>query len=63
MYFENTGNTSWSKIRHNFRKWSGSKIGVRAPVRQKFYMILDNRVVQKLELEKNVFFTKNGLLN
>ena len=33
-----------------------------APVRQKLGMILENKVVQKLELEKKVFF-KNGLLN
>ena len=33
-----------------------------APVGQKFGMILGNKVVQKLELEK-MFFTKNGLLN
>ena len=33
-----------------------------APVRQKLGMILENKVVQKLKLEKNVF-TKNGLLN
>ena len=32
------------------------------PVRQKLDMILENKVVQKLKLEKNVFF-KNGLLN
>ena len=34
-----------------------------APVRQKLGMILENKVVQKLKLEKNVFFTKNDLLN
>ena len=34
-----------------------------APVHQKLGMILENKVVQKLKLEKNVFFTKNGLLN
>jgi hypothetical protein len=34
-----------------------------APVRQKLGMILENKVVQKLKLEKNVFFRKNGLLN
>ena len=34
-----------------------------APVRQKLGMILENKVVQKLKLEKNVFFTNNGLLN
>ena len=26
-------------------------------------MILENKVVQKLKLEKKMFFTKNGLLN
>ena len=29
-----------------------------APVRQKLGMILENKVVQKLELEKNVFLQK-----
>ena len=33
-----------------------------ASVRQKLGMILENKVVQKLKLEKKVF-TKNGLLN
>ena len=33
-----------------------------APVCQKLGMILENKVVQKLMLEKNIF-TKNGLLN
>ena len=33
-----------------------------APVRQKLGMILENKVVQKLKLEKNVFY-ENGLLN
>ena len=33
-----------------------------APVRQKLGVILENKVVQKLELEKKVFL-KNGLLN
>ena len=33
-----------------------------APVRQKLGMILENKVVQKLELEK-MFFAKDGLLN
>ena len=33
-----------------------------APVCQKLGMILENKVVQKLKLEKNVF-NKNGLLN
>ena len=30
----------------------------RAPVRKKLGMILENKVVQKLKLEKNVFFNK-----
>jgi hypothetical protein len=34
-----------------------------APVRQKLGMILENKVVQILKLEKKMFFTKNGLLN
>ena len=34
-----------------------------APVCQKLGMILENKLVQKLKLEKKVFFTKNGLLN
>ena len=29
-----------------------------APVRQKLGMILENKVVQKLKLEKNVFYKK-----
>ena len=33
-----------------------------APVGQKLGMILENKVVQELKSEKNVF-TKNGLLN
>ena len=33
-----------------------------ALVRQKMIMILENKVVQKLKLKKNVF-TKNGFLN
>ena len=33
-----------------------------APVRQKLCIILENKVVQKLKLEKKIF-TKNGLLN
>ena len=33
-----------------------------APVRQKFGMILENKVVKKLKLDKK-FFSKNGLLN
>ena len=31
-----------------------------APVRQKLGMILENKVVQKLELEKKVFFKKRS---
>ena len=34
-----------------------------ASVRQNLGMILENKVVQKLKLEKMFFFTKNGLLN
>ena len=34
-----------------------------APVRQKLGKILGNKVIQKLKLEKNGFFTKKGLLN
>jgi hypothetical protein len=34
-----------------------------ATVRQKLGMIIENKVDQKLKLEKKVFFTKNGLLN
>jgi hypothetical protein len=34
-----------------------------APVRQKLDMILANKVVQKIEVRKKIFFTKNGLLN
>ena len=34
-----------------------------APVCQKLGMILENKVVQKFKLEKDVFFTKSGLLN
>ena len=33
-----------------------------APICQKLGMILENKVVQKLKLEK-LFFAKNGLLN
>ena len=29
-----------------------------APVRQKLSMILENKVVQKLQLEKNIFYKK-----
>ena len=33
-----------------------------APVRQKLGMILENKVVQKLKLEKNVFYTNDFFL-
>ena len=50
----------WPKINilqrnHFFLKIQG------APVRQKLGMILENKVVQKLKLEK-MFLTKNGIL-
>ena len=52
----------WSKI--NILKGSHCILKVRgAPVHQKLGMILENELVQKLKLEKNVFFQKNGLLN
>ena len=51
----------WPKI--NILKGNYCILRIRgAPVRQKLDMILENKVVQKLKLEKNVF-TKNGLLN
>ena len=51
----------WQKI--NIFKGNHCILKIRgAPVRQKLGMILDNKVVQKLKLEK-IFFTKNGLLN
>ena len=34
-----------------------------APLLQNLGMILGNKVVQKLKVEKNVFLQKNGLLN
>ena len=44
-------------------KGNGCILRIRgAPVLQKLGMMLENKVVQKLELEKNVFL-KNGLLN
>ena len=48
----------WPKI--NILK--GNHCILRIPVRQKLDMILENKVVQKLKLEK-MFFTKTGLLN
>ena len=33
------------------------------PVCQKLHMILENKVVQKLKLEKKVFFSKTCFLN
>ena len=51
----------WPKI--NILKRNHCILRLRgAPVRQKLGMILENKVVQKLKVEKNVFFTKNGLL-
>ena len=51
----------WPKI--NLLKGNHSILRIRgAPVRQKLGMILGNKVVQKLKLEKIVFY-KNGLLN
>ena len=50
---------------HDHAMLKGSRCILRirgAPVRQKLGMILENKVVQKLELEKNVFL-KNCLLN
>ena len=32
------------------------------PVRQKLDMILENKMAQKLKLEKKMFFYKNGLI-
>ena len=51
----------WPKI--NKLKGNHCILRIRgASVRQKLGMILENKVVQKLKLEK-MFFTKNGLLN
>ena len=51
----------WQKI--NILKGNHCILRIRgAPVFQKLGMILENKVVQKLKLEK-MFFTKNGLLN
>ena len=48
---------------HAMLKGNGCILRIRgAPVRQKLGMILENKVVQKLELEKNVFL-KNCLLH
>ena len=52
----------WPKI--NTLKGNHCVLRIReVPVHQKLGMILENKVVQKLKLENNVFFTKNGLLN
>jgi hypothetical protein len=52
----------WPKI--NILKGNHCILRIRrAPVRQKLGMILENKVVQQLKLEKNVFFIKNGLPN
>ena len=49
----------WPKI--NILKGNHCILRIRgAPVCQKLGMILENKVVQKLKLEK-IFFTKNGL--
>ena len=51
----------WTKI--NILEESHCILRIRgASVCRKLNMILENKVVQKLKLEKNVF-TKNGLLN
>ena len=50
---------------HDHARLKGNRCILRipgAPVRQKLGMILENKVVQKLELELNVFFL-NCLLN
>ena len=44
---------------HDHARLKGNRCILRirgAPVRQKLGMILENKVVQKLELEKNIFF-------
>ena len=47
----------WPKI--NILKGNHGILRLRvAPVRQKLGMILENKVVQKLKLEKNVFLQK-----
>ena len=47
----------WLKI--NILKGNHCILRIRgAPVRQKLGMILENKVVQKLKLEKNVFLQK-----
>ena len=52
----------WPKI--NILKGNHCILRIRgAPVRQKLGMILENKEVKKLNLEKNVFFTKNGFIN
>ena len=49
----------WPKI--NILK--GNHCILRSASLSKIGMILENKVVQKLKLEKKMFFTKNGLLN
>jgi hypothetical protein len=52
----------WPKI--NILKGNHCILRTRvAPVFQKLGMILENKVVQKLKLEKKKIFTKNVLLN
>ena len=47
----------WPKI--NLLKGKHCNLRIRgAPVRQKLSMILENKVVQKLKLEKNIFYKK-----
>ena len=47
----------WPKI--NILKGNHRILRIRgAPARQKLGMILENKVVQKLKLEKNVFYKK-----
>ena len=53
----------WPKNQHTPRKLLYF-VNTKNDTCQKLGMILENKVVQKLKLEKNgVFFTKNGLLN
>ena len=52
----------WPKI--NILKGNRCILSIQgAPVSQKLGMILENKVVQKLKLEKKTIFTKNCLLD
>ena len=52
----------WPKI--NILKGNHCILRIRgAPVCKKWGIILENKVVQKFELEKNCILPKNGLLN